>query len=212
MTKMLCVPVGPLQANCYLVWDDERRACAIDPGGEPERLARLIEREALALDAILVTHGHFDHVQGVAGLAGATGAAVYCSSEAAGVLEGADECGATGMPVAEVASGAVREVTDGATIAVGRLTAKVIATPGHGAGDLTFEIDGSLFCGDLLFHGSVGRTDFPGGDFRALLASVAKLATRYPASTAVYPGHMDPTTLGEELAFNPFLRTLDSND
>ena len=92
------------------------------------------------------------------------------------------------------------------------LTAKVIGTPGHGAGDLTFEIDGSLYCGDLLFHGSVGRTDFPGGDFRALLTSVAKLTARYPASTAVYPGHMDPTTLGEELAFNPFLRTLDSND
>ncbi len=83
MTNMLCVPVGPLQANCYLVWDAERRACAIDPGGEPERLARLIEREKLTLEAILVTHGHFDHVGGAAGLAAATGAPVYCSDQVA---------------------------------------------------------------------------------------------------------------------------------
>ena len=211
MTNMLCVPVGPLQANCYLVWDAERRAGAIDPGGEPERLARLIEREKLSLEAILVTHGHFDHVGGAAGLAAATGAAVYCSNEVAAVLQGGEDCDATGMPIACVEGEPVTVVADGSVLAIGQLQVKVIGTPGHGLGDVTFDVDGDLFCGDLLFHGSVGRTDFPGGDFHSLLSSVAKLAARYPATTAVHPGHMDSTTLGEELAFNPFLTGLDTN-
>lgn len=211
MNNMLCVPVGPLQANCYLVWDAERRACAIDPGGEPERLVRLIEREGVALECILVTHGHFDHVGGVAGLAAATGARVYCSTLVSPMLRGVEGCGATGMAIAAVADDAVREVEDGTVVPVGQLRVKVVGTPGHGPGDITFEIGGALFCGDLLFHGSVGRTDFPGGDFHALLASVAKLAALYPASTPVYPGHMDSTTLGEELAFNPFLTTLNTD-
>ncbi|MBN1629262.1 MAG: MBL fold metallo-hydrolase, partial [Thermoleophilia bacterium] len=100
--NMLCAPVGPLQANCYLVWDDDRSACAIDPGGEPERLARLVEKEGLKLEAILVTHGHFDHVDGVRGLAEATGAKVYCSALVAPVLRGEEGCSATGYPVAAV--------------------------------------------------------------------------------------------------------------
>ena len=211
MTNMLCVPVGPLQANCYLVWDAERRAGAIDPGGEPERLARLIAREKLSLEAILVTHGHFDHVGGAAGLAAATGAPVYCSNEVAAVLQGAEDCDATGMPIACVEGESVNVVAGRIHAGDGRLRVKVIGTPGHGPGDVTFDVDGDLFCGDLLFHGSVGRTDFPGGDFHALLTSVAKLAARYPATTAVHPGHMDSTTLGEELAFNPFLTGLDTN-
>ncbi|MBC7292757.1 MAG: MBL fold metallo-hydrolase, partial [Thermoleophilia bacterium] len=84
----------------------------------------------------------------------------------------------------------------------------VIETPGHTPGDLSFAVNGALFCGDLLFYRSVGRTDFPGGDFDTLLASVAKLASRYPLETPVYPGHMQPTTLGDELRLNPFLAGL----
>jgi glyoxylase-like metal-dependent hydrolase (beta-lactamase superfamily II) len=102
-------------------------------------------------------------------------------------------------------------VQDGATIDIGSFTATVIATPGHTPGDLTFEIAGHLFCGDLLFHRSVGRTDFPGGDFPTLLASVAKLVARYPGPTPVHPGHMQSTTLEDELRHNPFLGGL-TND
>lgn len=91
---------------------------------------------------------------------------------------------------------------------VGSLSVKVISTPGHAPGSLTFEIDGYLFCGDLIFYRSVGRTDLPGGDFTTLLASVEKLARLYPASSPVLPGHQWSTTLGEELAENPFLRGL----
>jgi hydroxyacylglutathione hydrolase len=203
--NMFCVPVGPLQANCYIVWDDQRRACVVDPGGEPERLASLIAQEGLTAEAILVTHGHFDHVEGVQGLVEATGAKVYCSGSVAPVLYGSEGCSATGYPIPPVDRDAVRLVQDGSELTVGGFSIAVIATPGHTPGDVTFEIEGRLFTGDLLFYRSVGRTDFPGGDFAELLASVAKLAARYPRSAPVYPGHMQSTILGDELAMNPFL-------
>jgi hydroxyacylglutathione hydrolase len=206
--KILCAPVGPLQANCYLVWDDDRRACAVDPGGEPERLVRLLERETLTLECILVTHGHFDHVEGVQGLAEATGARVCCSATVAPVLTGSQGCGATGYPIPALAPQAIEVVDEDSELRVGALAVAVVATPGHTPGDLTFEIGGHLFCGDLLFYRSVGRTDFPGGDFAELLASVGKLVSRYPGPTPVHPGHMQSTTLGEELALNPFLSGL----
>jgi len=203
--KILCVPVGPLQANCYLVWDDDLRACAIDPGGEPERLAGIVRQEGLTLDAILVTHGHFDHVEGVKGLSDATQALVYCSQGVAPVLKGAKDCSATGLAIPAVDAERLETVSDGSVLSIGALRVTVIATPGHTPADITFELEGHLFPGDLLFYRSVGRTDFPGGDFAQLLASVRRLAERYPAETPVHPGHMQSTTLGEELAMNPFL-------
>jgi glyoxylase-like metal-dependent hydrolase (beta-lactamase superfamily II) len=206
--EVLCVPVGPLQANCYLVWDEAKAACAVDPGGEPERLARLVQARGLRLEAILVTHGHFDHVEGVKGLAEATGAQVYCSGQVRPVLSGSQGCSATGYPVPSVGEPAIEVVEDGTTVTVGDMTVTVIATPGHTPGDVTYEIGGGLFCGDLLFRRSVGRTDFSGGDFAQLLGSLARLMKLYPGDTPVYPGHMDSTTLGDELAHNPFLASL----
>jgi hydroxyacylglutathione hydrolase len=206
--EILCVPVGPLQANCYLVWDEANAACAVDPGGEPERLARLVEKRGLRLEAVLVTHGHFDHVEGVKGLAEATGARVYCSAQVQPVLSGSQGCSATGYPVPSLGEPVIEVVDDGTKVVVGSITATVIATPGHTPGDVTYEIGGGLFCGDLLFRRSVGRTDFPGGNFAQLLGSVARLVKLYPSETSVYPGHMESTTLGEELAHNPFLAGL----
>jgi glyoxylase-like metal-dependent hydrolase (beta-lactamase superfamily II) len=203
------MPVGPLQANCYVVWDDALRACAVDPGGEPERIAQRIHKEDLSLEAILVTHGHWDHLEGVGGLARTTGATVYCSSLVEPVVTGLENCSATGLPIASVPAGSVKVVGDGDRVRVGSLTVKVIGTPGHGPGDLTFDIEGQLFPGDLIFFRSVGRTDFPGGDFASLLASVRKLAASYPPETRIHPGHMQATTLGAELTHNPFLGGLD---
>jgi hydroxyacylglutathione hydrolase len=208
---ILCVPVGPLQANCYLISDESKAACAVDPGGEPQKLARLVEKEGLHLDAVLVTHGHFDHVEGVKGLAEATGAQIYCSSQVQPVLAGSQGCSATGYPIPASGAGVITVVEDGSTITVGGMTLTVIATPGHTQGDVTFEVGGALFCGDLLFRESVGRTDFPGGNFPQLLASVERLIKSYPAETVVYPGHMGSTTLGHELARNAFLSSIRAN-
>lgn len=210
--RILCAPVGALEANCYLVWNDDRQACAVDPGGEPQRLAGLLDRECLSLECILVTHGHFDHIEGVQGLVEATGAPVYCSALVKPVLVGAEGCTATGYPVPPVDPQSIEIVGEDSSFTAGSLGVSVIATPGHTPGDLTFEIDGHLFCGDLLFRRSVGRTDFPGGDFVELLASVSKLVARYPDSTPVHPGHMQSTTIGEELRLNPFLSGLKIHD
>lgn len=206
--NILCVPVGPLQANCYLVSDDAGTACAVDPGGEPQKLAREAEKRGLRLEAVLVTHGHFDHVEGVKGLAEATGAKIYCSSQVQPVLSGSEGCSATGYPIPAVGAPTIQVVEDGSKITVGDLDVAVIATPGHTPGDITFDIGGALFCGDLLFRRSVGRTDFPGGNFPQLLASVTRLIKTYTGETQVFPGHMESTTLGEELAHNPFLASL----
>ncbi len=165
----------------------------------------------MALEAILVTHGHFDHMEGVAGLAGATGASVYCSKEVAPIAAGAEQCSASGVSVPPVARESIYIVADGSVFEVGSLSVKVLATPGHTPGDVTFDIDGALFCGDLLFNGSVGRTDFPGGDFGQLLASVGRLGGLYPPETRVYPGHMQATSLGHELRHNQFLMGLRSD-
>jgi hydroxyacylglutathione hydrolase len=206
---MRCLPVGPLQANCYLIWDEDLRGCAVDPGGEPARIADFLEEEGVTLEAILVTHGHFDHVEGVKGLFDATGARVYCSQYVVPVLSGLEGCDATGYPIPAVAMDSIEVIADGETLTVGSFTVSAIATPGHTPGDLTYEVAGHLFCGDLLFHRSVGRTDFPGGDFPTLLASVAKLSKAYSAETPIHPGHMQSTTMGEELAYNPFLQGLE---
>lgn len=209
--NILCVPVGPLQANCYLVWDEDHHACAVDPGGEPDRLATIVAEKGLALEAILVTHGHFDHIEGVAGLATATGALVYCSGDVAPVLSGEEQCSASGMAVPKVSDGTVKVVEDGSSFSVGELGVRVIATPGHTPGDVTYDIEGGLFCGDLIFYGSVGRTDFPGGDFGQLVHSVKRLVDLYPPETEVYPGHMQATSLGQELRHNPFLTGVESD-
>lgn len=210
--QMRCMPVGPLQANCYVIIDDSKHGCVVDPGGEPERIAKFLEDEGVALDAIFCTHGHFDHIEGVRGLFDATGAKVYCSDYVVPVLSGVQPCDATGYPIPGVSRENIVTVEDGDMIEVSQFQVQVIGTPGHTPGDVTYEIAGHLFCGDLLFQQSIGRTDFPGGDFQTLITSVAKLAKMFPANTPVHPGHMGSTSIGDELATNPFLVGLNTDD
>ncbi|MDO8735967.1 MAG: MBL fold metallo-hydrolase [Thermoleophilia bacterium] len=202
-------PVGPLQANCYYIFEPGTGAgLVVDPGGDPEFLVRSIYEAGGRCDAIFITHGHPDHLGGVAGLAAATGAPVYASAGAKAALD--DPVSSMlfpGLPPFE-AHAVENLLAGGETINIDGIEVHVISTPGHSPGSLTFFIDGSLFTGDLLFHGSIGRTDLPGGSFDELADSVKGLILRYPPDTKVYPGHGNTTTLAAEREDNPFLTDL----
>jgi glyoxylase-like metal-dependent hydrolase (beta-lactamase superfamily II) len=194
---------SPYRSNGYLVRRGaDGAAVAIDPGGDPGELLGALGGRSLA--GILVTHGDIDHVAGVAGLAAATGAEVWVPAASAAALARGESRG--GLPVAP--HSAEHELAGGELIELAGVPFEVVATPGHAADHLAFHAEGSLFAGDLLFAGSVGRTDLDGGDFETLLRSVAVLLERFGPETTVYSGHGEPTTLGRELATNPFLTAL----
>jgi hydroxyacylglutathione hydrolase len=170
--KIQTLQVGPIGTNCYLVCDPEARLCAvIDPGGSAPRIADAIAQSGCTPRCILLTHGHFDHVGGVAGLRERfPGLPVYLNRR--DVYPGAQgEMAHLFPPVPDTT-----EYDEGDTVTVGALTFAVLATPGHTEGGVTLRCGGALFCGDTLFAGSCGRTDFPGGSTKKMLASLRRLA------------------------------------
>jgi hydroxyacylglutathione hydrolase len=200
--------LGPLQTNCYVVRADGAgpAAAVVDPGGEAPELLVQLERLGAACAAILVTHGHFDHLGGVADLAESTGAPVYMPGGERDLLERYSDFAPAGVPGRPHTPDHLLD--GGETIEVADLAFECVPIPGHSPAHIAFYVDGHLFSGDLLFAGSVGRVDLPGGDWDTLLDSVRTLADRYPAETIVYPGHGPQTTLGAELERNPFLAEL----
>ena len=203
--------VGMVQENCFLVrGDGADRAVIVDPGDEAEKLVGAIEALGVTLDAILLTHTHFDHVGAVAPVARATGAPVYCPEIEVPVL--ADIMSFVPWPGFGPFESydADETVTGGERLELAGLEIDVLFTPGHSPGHVTYALaeEGALFSGDVLFQGSVGRTDLPGGDWPTLARSIATLLDGYPDDTTVYPGHMGITTLGRERATNPFLTEL----
>ena len=200
--------LGPIQTNCYVVRAGlaASDAVVVDPGGEAPELVLQLERLGASCAAILITHGHFDHVGGVADLAESTGAPVYMPEGERDRLERYGEFAPAGMPGRAHTPDHLLE--GGETIDVAGLSFESVSIPGHSPAHIAFFVDGHLFSGDLLFAGSVGRVDLPGGDWETLLGSVRTLADRYPPETIVYPGHGPQTTLGAELARNPFLAEL----
>ncbi len=204
--------VGPVQENCFVVRRAEATsAVIIDPGEESDRLLEALRAlNVEQLEAILLTHTHFDHVGAVAPVARATGAPVYCPSLERQVLANImDYVPWPGFGPFESYE-ADHIVEGGETLELAGLTFEVIFTPGHSPGHVTYAVSGesALFSGDVLFQGSVGRVDLPGGDWPTLLGSIDSLVSRFPEETTVYPGHMGITTLGRERASNPFLREL----
>ncbi len=203
--------VGPLQENAYLVRrPGADRAVIVDPGDEADRLLGVVEELGVALDAILLTHTHFDHVGAVAAVARATGAPVYVPELEREVLANInDHVRMPGFGPFESWE-AEHTVAGGERLQLAGLDLDVVFTPGHSPGHVTYAVEDSqaLFSGDVLFQGSVGRTDLPGGDWPTLAASIRGLLERYPEETRVHPGHMGLTTLGRERATNPFLADL----
>ncbi len=200
--------VGMVQENCFLVWPDgAERAVIVDPGEEAPRLLKAIEDAGVRLEAILLTHTHFDHVGAVAPVARATGAPVYCPQLEVPVLQ--DVMAFVPWPGFGPYESWDPEhtVAGGETLELAGLTFDVVFTPGHSPGHVTYAVrgEGALFSGDVLFQGSVGRIDLPGGDGPTLMASIATLLDRFDDDTVVHPGHMGVTTLGRERATNPFL-------
>jgi glyoxylase-like metal-dependent hydrolase (beta-lactamase superfamily II) len=200
--------LGPLQTNCYVVRASREAtdAAVVDPGGDAADLRVGLARSGASCSAILITHGHFDHVGGVADLAEGTGAPVYMPDGERDRLERYAEFAPVGMPGRSYVPDHLLE--GGETVDVAGLSFECIAIPGHSPAHVAFHVDGALFSGDLLFAGSVGRTDLPGADWDTLVASIRTLFDRYPPGTVVYPGHGAQTTLGDELARNPFLAEL----
>ena len=200
--------VGPVQENSYILRKEgSDRALIVDPGDEPEKLLGAIEALGVQLDGILLTHTHFDHVGAVAPVARATGAEVWVPEAEAFVL--ADIMSFVPWPGFGPFESYEAEHTlaGGERLELAGFEIDVLFTPGHSPGHATFSIpdEEAIFSGDVLFQGSVGRTDLPGGDSQVLMASLKMLADTLPDETTVHPGHMGITTIGAERATNPFL-------
>jgi hydroxyacylglutathione hydrolase len=205
--------VGPVQENSYIVRanSDATSALLIDPGDEPERLSQAIAALGVEIEAILITHCHFDHIGAVAPLARETGAPVYCPEIERPLLSDIMSWVPPGFGPFESYE-PEHTVSGGEHLSLAGIDIDVVFTPGHSPGHVTYVIGSpahpALLSGDVLFQGSVGRVDLPGGDWPTLERSIGGLIQRYPPETVVYPGHMGVTTLGRELDTNPFLSEL----
>jgi hydroxyacylglutathione hydrolase len=198
--------VGPVQENCYIVRADAdaTHALLIDPGDEPERLLAAIDELGVEIDAILITHCHFDHIGAVAPIARATSAPVYVPQLERPLLSDIMSWTPPGFGPFENHE-AEHTLAGGEHLSLAGLELDVIFTPGHSPGHVTYATSGALLSGDVLFQGSVGRVDLPGGDWSTLERSIEGLLQAHPPETVVYPGHMGVTMLGRERDSNPFL-------
>jgi hydroxyacylglutathione hydrolase len=197
--------LGPIGTNTYLVRPSPKATLAVvvDPSGDAATIQRALETLGGRCTAILVTHGHFDHIVSLADLANETGAPVYAPAAERILFEEPAGFAPLGLTIRPSRPDVWLE--GGEVVEAAGLTFAVTGVPGHSPGHLAYFADGHLFSGDVLFAGSVGRTDLPGADWGVLRASIAALLDSYPPETIVHPGHGPETTLGAELARNPFL-------
>ena len=201
--KIDSIMVGPIMTNCYLLSDETAGVCAlIDPGDEADRVLDMVSRSGCALQYILLTHGHFDHYTGVAGL-------LEKWPELPVYIHRADAVDGAGgeLRFPRLGEKNQRYYKEGDKLTVGGLTLDVLETPGHSQGSVCLLVEGQsvIFSGDTLFRGNCGRCDFPGGDYRAMLKSLARLG-RLEGQYTVYPGHDSATDMDYERKYNPYMK------
>ncbi len=203
--KISGMAVGPLTANCYfLKCDDKGSAAIIDPGDEADRIAHAVKAAGLKPEAILLTHGHIDHANAAGAIKERFGCPIYIHPDDRAIVESGES---------PVLWGLVRnhckvdhEVSDGDEITVGGMKISVLHAPGHTGGSVCYRVDSVLFTGDVLFRGSIGRTDLPGGSDSEMMNTLRTRIGVLDGSTLVYPGHGPETTIEHERKFNPFLQ------
>ena len=203
---LVLIPNGSFAENCYLVFDPEQAdTVLVDPGEETARFLAEAKRRDRQITAIWLTHAHLDHIHGVGAIRSATRAPIWLHPDDRPLYDAVtQQAGWLGVSVATLPP-PDHPLTHGDRLRIGGVEVEVRHVPGHTPGHVCFVIPGAVLAGDVLFQGSIGRTDLPGGDHETLLASIRRELFSLPDDTVVYPGHGPPTTIGQERATNPFL-------
>lgn len=205
--KVVRIPAGIYAANCYLVYsENNKEAIVIDPGGDVDDIIAQIESLNLNIKYILLTHGHGDHIAGIHGLKQYVNVPVAVHKDDEYLLKSGKDNLSSMMAMGTIELSPDILLNEGDKISFGDLKAEIIHTPGHTPGGISIKIEDSLFTGDTLFAGSIGRTDFPGSSFESIISSIKDKLLIYPEDTIVYPGHGPSSTIKREKASNPFLK------